>query len=98
MAQYVKTVWVNGTAPARNATNLNKQEQGIFDNSTHAESLHAPSNAEANALNTVIDADYVHTDNNFTSTLKINYDTAYTHSQSLHAPTDADNTSDKKSK
>lgn len=26
---YVPTVWVNGTAPARNATNLNKQETGI---------------------------------------------------------------------
>lgn len=26
---YTPTVWVNDTAPARNATNLNKQEQGI---------------------------------------------------------------------
>ena len=28
---YTKTTWVNGTAPALNATNLNKIEQGIFD-------------------------------------------------------------------
>jgi len=28
---YVKTVWVNGTAPALNDSNLNKIEQGIFD-------------------------------------------------------------------
>lgn len=28
---YIKTVWVNGTAPALNDTNLNKIEQGIFD-------------------------------------------------------------------
>lgn len=27
---YNKTIWVNGTAPARNAVNLNKQEQGIY--------------------------------------------------------------------
>ena len=43
-------------------------------------------------LNTVVDASYVHTDNNFTTALKTNYDLAYTHSQSAHAPTDADNT------
>lgn len=29
---YTKTVWVNGSAPAINATNLNKIEDGIFDN------------------------------------------------------------------
>ena len=28
---YSKTLWVNNTAPARNETNLNKQEQGIYD-------------------------------------------------------------------
>ena len=28
---YTKTVWVNGTAPAINDTNLNKIEQGIYD-------------------------------------------------------------------
>ena len=79
MAQYVKTVYVNGEAPARNATNLNKQEQGIFDNSVHTWSTHAPIDAEKNALNTVIDDSYVHTDNNFTTVLKTNYDLAYAH-------------------
>ena len=54
MAQCVKTVWVNDQAPARNATNLNKQEQGIFDNSTHVNSAHAPSDAEANHADTVL--------------------------------------------
>lgn len=29
---YTKTVWVNNQAPAINADNLNKIEQGIFDN------------------------------------------------------------------
>lgn len=29
---YTKTVWVNSSAPAINATNLNKIENGIFDN------------------------------------------------------------------
>ncbi|MFZ5352735.1 MAG: hypothetical protein ACOZCL_08430 [Bacillota bacterium] len=28
---YIKTVWQNGLAPAINATNLNKIEQGIYD-------------------------------------------------------------------
>ena len=28
---YSKTTWTNGTAPAINATNLNKIEQGIYD-------------------------------------------------------------------
>ena len=31
MPKYVKTVWVNDSSPARNAINLNKQEQGIYD-------------------------------------------------------------------
>ena len=31
MPQYSKTTWVDGTAPAIDATNLNKIEQGIFD-------------------------------------------------------------------
>jgi hypothetical protein len=31
MPQYNKTTWVNDTAPAIDATNLNKIEQGIFD-------------------------------------------------------------------
>ncbi|MBQ2527536.1 MAG: hypothetical protein II544_02170 [Spirochaetales bacterium] len=30
---YSKTVWVNDNAPALNATNLNKIENGIYDNS-----------------------------------------------------------------
>lgn len=31
---YTKTVWVNDTSPAINETNLNKIEQGIYDNDT----------------------------------------------------------------
>jgi hypothetical protein len=31
---YTVTTWVNGTAPAVNATNLNKIETGISDNDT----------------------------------------------------------------
>ena len=32
---YTKTTWVNDTAPALNETNLNKIEQGIYDNDSH---------------------------------------------------------------
>ena len=35
---YTKTTWVNGGAPAINATNLNKMEQGILDGQDIAES------------------------------------------------------------
>ncbi len=31
LVSYIKTLWKNGQAPARNESNLNKQEQGIFD-------------------------------------------------------------------
>lgn len=31
MPQYVKTVWINGSAPALGATNMNKIEDGIFN-------------------------------------------------------------------
>lgn len=31
LTAYTPTVWVNGSTPARNATNLNKQENGIKD-------------------------------------------------------------------
>lgn len=31
LLSYIKTLWQNGQAPARNETNLNKQEQGIYD-------------------------------------------------------------------
>jgi hypothetical protein len=34
---YIKTVWVNDAAPAVDATNLNKIEQGIFDAHTTAD-------------------------------------------------------------
>lgn len=36
---YNKTVWVNGTAPAINSDNLNKIEQGIFDNDEAIDNL-----------------------------------------------------------
>jgi hypothetical protein len=32
---YVKTIWVNGAAPPISATNLNKIEDGIFDNDSN---------------------------------------------------------------
>lgn len=31
LVSYTKTVWVNDSAPARDATNLNNQETGIYD-------------------------------------------------------------------
>lgn len=62
MAQYAKTVWINGQAPARNATNLNKQEQGIYDNSTHVNSTHAPIDADVN-LSTIEMEDVISHDN-----------------------------------
>lgn len=37
---YSKTVWVNDSAPALNATNLNKIENGIYDNSLDIADLH----------------------------------------------------------
>ena len=36
---YTKTNWTNGSAPALNATNLNKIEQGIYDNASLLDSL-----------------------------------------------------------
>ena len=36
---YSKTTWVNDTAPARNATNLNNQENGIYDVTEEAKRL-----------------------------------------------------------
>lgn len=36
---YTKTQWVNDQAPAINATNLNKIEQGIYDNDAHIGTL-----------------------------------------------------------
>ena len=47
-------------------------------------------NVQAYDINTVVDANYVATDNNFTDALKTNYDIAYTHSQTTHAPSDAE--------
>ena len=37
---YSKTVWVNDNAPALNASNLNKIENGIYDNSVAIEKSH----------------------------------------------------------
>lgn len=36
---YVRTVWINDNAPALNATNLNKIEQGIYDNAENIDDL-----------------------------------------------------------
>lgn len=50
----------------------------------HSQAVHAPTNADNTALNetshfnVVVDASYVHTDNNFTTALKNSYDTAVT--------------------
>lgn len=49
---------------------------------------------QAYNVDTVVDANYVHTDLNFTTALKTQYDTAYSHSQTAHAPANADNTSE----
>lgn len=38
---YTKTNWTNGTAPAINATNLNKIEQGIKDNADDIDTINA---------------------------------------------------------
>ena len=48
---YTKTNWTNGTAPAINATNLNKIEQGIKDNSDNIDT-------NAAALQSFIDSLY----------------------------------------
>lgn len=37
---YTKTSWVNNSAPAINATNLNKIEQGIYDNADAIDNLY----------------------------------------------------------
>jgi hypothetical protein len=36
---YSKTVWVNDNAPALNATNLNKIENGIYNNAENVDDL-----------------------------------------------------------
>ena len=43
---YTKTTWVNDTAPAINATNLNKMEQGIYD-------AHDTADAATSAISTL---------------------------------------------
>ena len=87
---YVETIWTNGGGEPINSTNLNNMEEGIATGVAHSEAPHAPFDAEKNVLHTVVDADYVHTDLNFTSILKTNYDIAYVHSQQTHAPSDAE--------
>lgn len=41
---YVKTNWVNDSAPAINAANLNKIEQGIYDNADDVATLQGKTN------------------------------------------------------
>lgn len=48
---YTKTVWTDDSGEAIDQTNLNKIEQGIYDNSVHAESTHASSDADNTASN-----------------------------------------------
>ena len=71
MALYSKTTWVNDTAPARNATNLNKQEQGIYNNSVHAEADHAPDTAPASDITGITGADAI---TNMVSLTQAEYD------------------------
>lgn len=52
---YSKTAWVNSGAPAINATNLNKIEQGVYDASTAVDAINAelgtnPSGSEATVV------------------------------------------------
>ena len=73
---YTKTIWQNGTAPFVNDENLNNMEQGIEAAHTHADSAHAPSDADSTAnnetshLNVVVDANYVQTEESFTTVEK----------------------------
>jgi hypothetical protein len=53
MMAYTKTAWVEGGAPAINASNLNKIEQGIFDAHTHIAAIgnpHGTTAAQVGAL------------------------------------------------
>lgn len=50
---YTKTTWVDGSTPAINATNLNKIEQGIYDNDQHIGEL---SNLETTTQANVVGA------------------------------------------
>lgn len=50
---YTKTQWNNDTAPAINETNLNKIEQGIYDNDSHIGDL---SDLETTAQNDLVSA------------------------------------------
>ena len=47
---YVKTNWVNGQAPALNAANLNKIEQGIYDVTEEVRNLNSVLDNIADAL------------------------------------------------
>lgn len=48
---YIKTTWTTDYGEGINASNLNKIEQGIWDAVTHAESTHAPTDADNTASN-----------------------------------------------
>lgn len=72
---YIPTTWTDGSGEPISALNLNKIETGITAGVTHADAVHAPTNADNTAanetshLNVVVDAGYVHTDNNLTTIL-----------------------------
>lgn len=55
---YTKTQWVNDQAPAINATNLNKIEQGIYDNDS-AISTNTTNIGDLTTLTTTADTDLV---------------------------------------
>lgn len=50
---YTKTNWVNDSAPAINATNLNKIEQGIADNAAVLDGIHGSQSANYRGSYTV---------------------------------------------
>ena len=71
---YTKTQWTNDTAPAINETNLNKIEQGIYDNDSHIgdlTSLTTTANTDLVSAVNEVDGD-IGTLSNLTTTAKTN--------------------------
>lgn len=57
---YTKTVWINSSAPAINATNLNKIEDGIFDNDAEITTVSSSvSTLTTNFNNHVVESSHV---------------------------------------
>jgi hypothetical protein len=58
---YVKTTWVNSSAPPINATNLNKIEDGIFDNDSAITTLDGTVSALSGTVSTLSNDFETHT-------------------------------------